>query len=402
MVAAGDYHAACVTSDGNVYTWGMEMKIIGRRVSTPTIMYGKPHLPAVMVSCGASFTMILDVGGTVYTCGCGLHANSGELGREFSTALRSIDSAFFGGAPVGMIAAGDTHSMAVGRDSGTGTLWTWGNNRQGQLGHGTYGIVCVPTRVEDKVLQDAGGVVTIAAGCDFSMAVTKDGVAWACGSGECGELGLGTFNNHNTFQRVGCPECFGGSGVRMVSCGFAHTLFVAKDNSVWGCGTCKMLGMNAETDASDDLVLWPIRLERINDDTQHFDTNDVIVVAAGVFHSIAVSTAGLLYTWGEKPDMWSANGLGYVSAEMVCPPQVVPMPPGVTGGIRFGRWHEVVPCDNKLTFAMTAHERVGSDSAWHGMPPELMRKIFDVERTFFSPAAGTSQGVVDMLGSGST
>jgi len=60
-----------------------------------------------------------------------------------------------------------------------------------------------------------------------------------------------------------------------------------------------------------------------------------------------------------------------------------------------------VPCDNKLAFAMTAHERIGSDSACHGMPSELMRKIFDVERTFFSPSAGTSQGVVAMLGSSS-
>jgi len=226
-VAAGDSHAACVTSDGNVYTWGMALKMIGRRVLTPTIMYGprsgnlKVELPAVMVSCGAAFTMNLDVGGTVHTCGDGFHVKSGQLGRQFSTELRSIGSAFFGGAPVGMIAAGDTHSMAVEQDSGTGTLWTWGNNRQGQLGHGTYEIVCVPTRVEDTVLREAGGVVTIDAGCDFSMAMTKDGVVWACGSGEFGELGLGTHDNHNTFQCVGCPESVGGSGVRMVSCTYA-------------------------------------------------------------------------------------------------------------------------------------------------------------------------------------
>ena len=129
-VAAGDSHAACVTSDSNVYTWGMALKMIGRRVSTHTVMYGprsgnlKVELPAVMVSCGADFTMILDVAGTVHTCGDGFHVKSGQLGRQFSTELRSIGSAFFGGAPVVMIAAGDTHSMAVERDSGTGTLWT--------------------------------------------------------------------------------------------------------------------------------------------------------------------------------------------------------------------------------------------------------------------------------------
>jgi len=84
---------------------------------------------------------------------------------------------------------------------------------------------------------------------------------------------------------------------------------------------------------------------------------------------------------------------------MVCKPQVVPTE--ATAGNRFGRWHEVVPCDYKLAFAITAHERIGSDSACHEMPSELMRKIFDVERTFFSSAAGTSQVLVAMLGSSS-
>jgi len=145
-------------------------------------------------------------------------------------------------------------------------------------------------------LREDGGVVTIDAGCDFSMAVTKDSVVWACGSGECGELGLGTHDNHNTFQRVGCPESFGGSGVQMVSCGFAHTLFVAKDNSVWRYGKCELLALGIHSEKNENDVLWPTQLEKINNNTQHFDTNDVLVVAAGKWHSVAVSTAGLLYT----------------------------------------------------------------------------------------------------------
>ena len=98
------------------------------------------HSPALIVACGFAHTMLLLADGEVYTCGLGSDGAN-------KTRLTLVNPTLFGtSAPICMIAAGHSHSMALG--SNDKLLWTWGNNRRGQLSHGTHGIVVdVPTLV---------------------------------------------------------------------------------------------------------------------------------------------------------------------------------------------------------------------------------------------------------------
>ncbi len=85
------------------------------------------------------------------------------------------------------MATGDIHSLALHHD---GTLWAWGYNYDGQLGDGTNDNRNTPVQVkgldgidffEDTVAIDASGF--------SSMALKSDGTVWTWGNNENGQLG---------------------------------------------------------------------------------------------------------------------------------------------------------------------------------------------------------------------
>src|SRR5439155_19317829 len=95
------------------------------------------------------------------------------------------------------IAAGDDFSMALRTD---GNVWAWGSNWYGQLGDGTNTNSNVPVQVSG--LTDA---IRIAAGeClkGHSLAVKTDGTVWAWGWNGYGQLGNGTITDSNVPVQV--------------------------------------------------------------------------------------------------------------------------------------------------------------------------------------------------------
>lgn len=68
-----------------------------------------------------------------------------------------------------------------------GTVWDWGLNRNGQLGNGT--TVDSPEPVQ---VLNLTGVVTLAGGCNHSLAIKGDGSLWAWGWNAVGQLGNAT------------------------------------------------------------------------------------------------------------------------------------------------------------------------------------------------------------------
>ncbi|MGG4404123.1 hypothetical protein ABEW61_28645, partial [Paenibacillus amylolyticus] len=71
------------------------------------------------------------------------------------------------------LATSGNHVVHVKTD---GSVWTWGNNAQGQLGDGTK--TNKTTAVQVDGLSDA---VMVAAGADHSMALKQDGTVWTWG-----------------------------------------------------------------------------------------------------------------------------------------------------------------------------------------------------------------------------
>jgi hypothetical protein len=85
------------------------------------------------------------------------------------------------------IAAGRDHSLALRPD---GTLWASGDNGSGQLGDGTVLTRTIPVPI--SVAPCGGGisnVSAVAAGYDFSVAADTNGTVWTWGDGGDGQLG---------------------------------------------------------------------------------------------------------------------------------------------------------------------------------------------------------------------
>jgi alpha-tubulin suppressor-like RCC1 family protein len=104
----------------------------------------------IALSCGASFTACLTDAGLVFMWGSGAAGVLGQGGGDVSslsvTACHPLPVQVPMVSRVRHISAGSHHVVALGDD---GSVWSWGLNTSGQLGHSVHASsVTVPTRVE--------------------------------------------------------------------------------------------------------------------------------------------------------------------------------------------------------------------------------------------------------------
>lgn len=140
-----------------------------------TLAEDLPDTPAFVVSgaAGATFTLVLDEGGCLYTAGTNV---GGVLGTDtpasqppaMSTTFKLLRGLVRQGESIVSLAAGHYHAGAVGL---SGRLFTWGWNGTGALGTGDMRDRHVPTHVE----RLGERVVTLACGAAHTVAVAGDG-----------------------------------------------------------------------------------------------------------------------------------------------------------------------------------------------------------------------------------
>ncbi|MEP6793485.1 MAG: hypothetical protein ABJB16_04110, partial [Saprospiraceae bacterium] len=97
------------------------------------------------------------------------------------------------------IAAGGRHSLALKKDN---TMWAWGNNEYGQLGDSSNENRNKPVHIYSSLLGDYSRY-EIAAGEYHSLLMGRDGVVCATGKNDVGQLGGGTYADRNTLARIG-------------------------------------------------------------------------------------------------------------------------------------------------------------------------------------------------------
>jgi alpha-tubulin suppressor-like RCC1 family protein len=176
------------------------------------------------------------------------------------------------------------HSVALQRD---GTAWAWGNNTGGQLGSEalSFGNSSVPLQV-----TGLDNVTFVAAGGDHSLAVTSDGTVWAWGTNNNGQLGDGTTIDRSAPVRVNGLTNVPG-GVKAVAAGLQYSVALKNDGTVWAWGTNDVgqLGDGTTTNRTA-----PVQVSGLS---------GVTALVAGTGHALALKNDGSVWAWG-------ANNMG--------------------------------------------------------------------------------------------
>ncbi|HOX07491.1 MAG TPA: serine hydrolase [Planctomycetota bacterium] len=206
----------------------------------------------------------------------GAGANSyGQLGDGTTTARKTVVDAA-GAAGVVAVASGQSHTLALKAD---GTVLAWGLNTSGQLGDGTK-----TTRLTPVAVPGLTGVVAVAAGNGHSLALLSDGTVRAWGVNKSGQLGDGT-----TTMRLVPTAVPGLVGVAAIAAGGTHSLALTSGGAVlaWGANGKGQLG-----DGTTTTRKTPVAVTGLG--------SGVARIAAGLTHSLAVTTAGAAMAWGDN------------------------------------------------------------------------------------------------------
>lgn len=191
------------------------------------------------------------------------------------------------------IAAGHIHSLFLKSD---GTVWTVGNNGSGQLGDNSTTDRSTVVQVVVSGGSALSNITAIAGGAAHSIALKSDGTVWTWGDNTYGELGDGstTVCNGIALCRSVAAQVPNLSNVIGIAAGGYHNLALISGGTVksWGRNNNGQLGDNSTTN----------RTTPVNVDTTSL--SDATQVAAGGFHSVALrgNNSGKLKAWGKGSD----------------------------------------------------------------------------------------------------
>jgi alpha-tubulin suppressor-like RCC1 family protein len=241
----------------------------------------------IAVATGGSHALALRVDGTVWGWGSnsdwelGVSTPSGPDGSRTPVQTTGLNR-------VRAIATGDDHGLAL---RGDGSVWAWGKNDHGQVGvpkgencpHHPRPCVQAPVPV-----PGLNGVKAVAAAQDSSFALGADGIVWAWGDNEHGQLGAGSGADRVSPTKVG-----GVTDIVGLSAMGLHVVALRADGTVWGWGG--RVGSPL-----------PSRVEGID---------DVAAAAAGFARNLALKADGTVWAWGAPGGAATAvAGLGPVTA----------------------------------------------------------------------------------------
>jgi len=235
-----------------------------------------------------------------YVCSWGDNDN-GELGTGNTASNSLYPVAVSGVGATGFlngviaIAGGGDFTLAV---LSNGTVAAWGHNPYGELGDGTTTDRTTPVLVSgvggNGILT---GVVAVAARGDHSMALRSDGTVVAWGYNNDGELGNASTANSTTPVVVAGIGGQGSlSGVTALAEGTYFSLALLSNGAVaaWGFNDHGELG-----DGTTTTRTTPVQVVGVGGAGL---LQGVSAVAARGRHSVVLTTGGGVVGWGDNPD----------------------------------------------------------------------------------------------------
>ena len=343
-VACGHDHCLALSGAGAVSSWGVGIEGAlghgehgGPPHYAPRPVAGLRAERVVAIAAGTHHSLALTARGVVFAWGS---ADEGALGvgevggpnlhspYPVERLMRLVRDD--GGRVVAMAAGGST-SLAL---THTGALYSWGSNSYGQLGRGvgfsTTRHSSRPARVlepegPDREGSDDDEAAAVAAAATAAAAVESGEATAAAESGEAAAA-VAAESGQATAHREGARRERRAVRYRAIACGVAHCVALSREGEAYAWGSCADGRLGLDLDALADMlrrqreepgghpsgrwlktrgdagggggdcpmmVVVPRKLDGLR---------DVVHVSAGWSHTVAATSDGRVFGWGDDSD----------------------------------------------------------------------------------------------------
>jgi len=209
LCSMGRNHTVCLSDKGNLFGWGsntfgqLGLEGVTASVSTPQEVPVGRELNIKHLACGGFHTLLCSWTFEIFTCGKGWHGQLGQGDYESLTAqsktlpyFKKIAAGLGAGYKCVRVYGGTEMSAALTDD---GAIFTWGQGSQCQLGHNGVNNESKPRKVE-RLSKET--VVDVAMGKSHCVALSANGLPWAWGKGNNGQLGISEKGDKERLPRV--------------------------------------------------------------------------------------------------------------------------------------------------------------------------------------------------------
>nr|QBK90128.1 MAG: regulator of chromosome condensation protein [Pithovirus LCPAC102] len=166
------------------------------------------------VSCGGAHTIIIDENDYLWSFGCN---DTGQLGIKIGYYIDIyIPTKIAFNHKVKSVSCGNDHTIIIDEND---KLWAFGDKNYGQLGLGDikYDIdIDIPTKIPFNYK-----VKSVSCGNIYTTIIDENNEIWSFGCNRDGQLGLGDTDNINIPTKIAFND-----KVKSISCGKQHTLII--------------------------------------------------------------------------------------------------------------------------------------------------------------------------------
>ncbi|XP_019848779.1 PREDICTED: probable E3 ubiquitin-protein ligase HERC4 [Amphimedon queenslandica] len=157
--------------------------------------------------------------------------------------------------------------------------------------------------------------------------------------GEAHDGALGLDVKEKCVMEARPNTAFGDKKIKYIASSVSHTLILLESGCLYSCGSNQygQLGIEQKTSC----IMIPAHIDT-------FDDTIITSISCGVKHSLALSSDGSLYAWGDN----SEGQLGLKTLQPICKPSILSLP--------FGRPVVQAACGDHHTLALTQDGRVFS------------------------------------------